>query len=199
MNFIENAEKLKKLLKISIVMCLLWVLFMILFFVFYSTALTSTIYNGFQSVQNVNNLTKVAYAFLFIFLIFLIIEFVLVIICLVKSITLENSNDTNVLVSSDFSTLKIVAILSIFFGGFVLNIVAYFLVKGLIEKAKKGPIVNTSQNYGNNANIVNPNNKPNNDGNNNLDKFSKLSQAAELYKQGLITEEEFKKIKEETL
>lgn len=198
MKFIETATKLKRLYLYSIAFSIIWLLFLILYAVFYTMQTTSTIYGGSYS-SDYQNIASSASVFGIIFGITVIIELILIIVCIVKSITLENKNDTNVLVSSDFSTLKILAIISIFFGGFILNIIIYFVIKGLIEKAKNGTgttIANDTIYPNNNGNDQN-NSSTNKE--NKEDKISKLSQAAELYKQGLITEEEYKKIKDETL
>ena len=194
MKFIESAKKLKKLYGISIALSVFWLLFLILFSVFSSLAAASTIYDGIDTAQDYLNASS---AFVIIFVISLLANIVVLIICLVKSLTLENKNDTNVLISSDFTTLKVISILSIFFGGLLLSIISYFVVKGLIDRANNGPVTNvTGSTTTNNVTGNNPNNNSNG---NSEDKVSKVTQAADLYKQGLITEEEYKKIKEETL
>lgn len=194
MKFIENAKKLKKLYGISIALSVFWLLFLILFSVFSTIATTSSIYDGVTTAQDYLDASS---AFVIIFVISLLANIVVLIICLVKSLTLENKNDTNVLISSDFTTLKIISILSIFFGGLLLSIISYFVVKGLIDRANNGPVTNvTGSTTTNNVTGNNPNNNSNG---NSEDKVSKVTQAADLYKQGLITEEEYKKIKEETL
>ena len=67
----------------------------------------------------------------------------------------------------------------------------------MIDRANNGPVTNvTGSTTTNNVTGNNPNNNSNG---NSEDKVSKVTQAADLYKQGLITEEEYKKIKEETL
>lgn len=194
MKFIESAKKLKKLYGISIALSVFWLLFLILFSVFSSLAAASTIYDGIDAAQDYLGASN---AFVIIFVISLLANIVVLIICLVKSLTLENKNDTNVLISSDFTTLKVISILSIFFGGLLLSIISYFVVKGLIDRANNGPVTNvTGSTTTNNVTGNNPNNNSNG---NSEDKVSKVTQAADLYKQGLITEEEYKKIKEETL
>lgn len=194
MKFIESAKKLKKLYGISIALSVFWLLFLILFSVFSSLAAASTIYDGVTTAQDYLDASS---AFVIIFVISLLANIVVLIICLVKSLTLENKNDTNVLISSDFTTLKVISILSIFFGGLLLSIISYFVVKGLIDRANNGPVTNvTGSTTTNNVTGNNPNNNSNG---NSEDKVSKVTQAADLYKQGLITEEEYKKIKEETL
>lgn len=193
MKFIESAKKLKKLYGISIALSVFWLLFLILFSVFSSLAAASTIYDGVTAQDYLD----ASSAFVIIFVISLLANIVVLIICLVKSLTLENKNDTNVLISSDFTTLKVISILSIFFGGLLLSIISYFVVKGLIDRANNGPVTNvTGSTTTNNVTGNNPNNNSNG---NSEDKVSKVTQAADLYKQGLITEEEYKKIKEETL
>ena len=193
MKFIESAKKLKKLYGISIALSVFWLLFLILFSVFSSLAAASTIYDGVTAQDYLD----ASSAFVIIFVISLLANIVVLIICLVKSLTLENKNDTSVLISSDFTTLKIISILSIFFGGLLLSIISYFVVKGLIDRANNGPVTNvTGSTTTNNVTGNNPNNNSNG---NSEDKVSKVTQAADLYKQGLITEEEYKKIKEETL
>lgn len=193
MKFIESAKKLKKLYGISIALSVFWLLFLILFSVFSSLAAASTIYDGVTAQDYLD----ASSAFVIIFVISLLANIVVLIICLVKSLTLENKNDTNVLISSDFTTLKVISILSIFFGGLLLSIISYFVVKGLIDRANNGPVTNiTGSTTTNNVTGNNPNNNSNA---NSEDKVSKVTQAADLYKQGLITEEEYKKIKEETL
>ena len=194
MKFIESAKKLKRLYGISIALSVFWLLFLILFGVFSTLAAASTIYDGVTTAQDYLDASS---AFVIIFVISLLANIVVLIICLVKSLTLENKNDTNVLISSDFTTLKIISILSIFFGGLLLSIISYFVVKGLIDRANNGPVTNvTGSTTTNNVKTNNPNNNSNG---NSEDKVSKVTQAADLYKQGLITEEEYKKIKEETL
>lgn len=194
MKFIESAKKLKKLYGISIALSVFWLLFLILFSVFSSLAAASTIYDSVSTAQDYLDASS---AFVIIFVISLLANIVVLIICLVKSLTLENKNDTNVLISSDFTTLKVISILSIFFGGLLLSIISYFVVKGLIDRANNGPVTNvTGSTTTNNVTGNNPNNNSNG---NSEDKVSKVTQAADLYKQGLITEEEYKKIKEETL
>lgn len=194
MKFIESAKKLKKLYGISIALSVFWLLFLILFSVFSSLAAASTIYDSVSTAQDYLGASS---AFVIIFVISLLANIVVLIICLVKSLTLENKNDTNVLISSDFTTLKVISILSIFFGGLLLSIISYFVVKGLIDRANNGPVTNvTGSTTTNNVTGNNPNNNSNG---NSEDKVSKVTQAADLYKQGLITEEEYKKIKEETL
>lgn len=194
MKFIESAKKLKKLYGISIALSVFWLLFLILFSVFSSLATASTIYDSVSTAQDYLDASS---AFVIIFVISLLANIVVLIICLVKSLTLENKNDTNVLISSDFTTLKVISILSIFFGGLLLSIISYFVVKGLIDRANNGPVTNvTGSTTTNNVTGNNPNNNSNG---NSEDKVSKVTQAADLYKQGLITEEEYKKIKEETL
>ena len=90
------------------------------------------------------------------------------------------------LISSDFTTLKVISILSIFFGGLLLSIISYFVVKGLIDRANNGPVTNvTGSTTTNNVTGNNPNNNSNG---NSEDKVSKVTQAADLYKQGLITD-----------
>lgn len=193
MKFIESAKKLKKLYGISIALSVFWLLFLILFSVFSTLAAASTIYDGVTAQDYLD----ASSAFVIIFVISLLANIVVLIICLVKSLTLENKNDTNVLISSDFTTLKVISILSIFFGGLLLSIISYFVVKGLIDRANNGPVTNvTGSTTTNNVAGNNPNNNSNG---NSEDKVSKVTQAADLYKQGLITEEEYKKIKEETL
>lgn len=194
MKFIESAKKLKKLYGISIALSVFWLLFLILFSVFSTLAATSSIYDSVATAQDYLDASS---AFVVIFVISLLANIVVLIICLVKSLTLENKNDTNVLISSDFTTLKVISILSIFFGGLLLSIISYFVVKGLIDRANNGPVTNvTGSTTTNNVTTNNPNNNSNG---NSEDKVSKVTQAADLYKQGLITEEEYKKIKEETL
>lgn len=194
MKFIESAKKLKKLYGISIALSVFWLLFLILFSVFSTIAAASAIYDDVTTLQGYQ---AAASAFVIIFVISLLANIVVLIICLVKSLTLENKNDTNVLISSDFTTLKVISILSIFFGGLLLSIISYFVVKGLIDRANNGPVTNvTGSTTTNNVTGNNPNNNSNG---NSEDKVSKVTQAADLYKQGLITEEEYKKIKEETL
>lgn len=194
MKFIESAKKLKKLYGISIALSVFWLLFLILFGVFSSIAASSAIYDDVTTLQDYLDASS---AFVIIFVISLLANIVVLIICLVKSLTLENKNDTNVLISSDFTTLKVISILSIFFGGLLLSIISYFVVKGLIDRANNGPVTNvTGSTITNNVTGNNPNNNSNG---NSEDKVSKVTQAADLYKQGLITEEEYKKIKEETL
>lgn len=194
MKFIESAKKLKKLYGISIALSVFWLLFLILFSVFSTIAAASAIYDDVTTLQGYQ---AAASAFVIIFVISLLANIVVLIICLVKSLTLENKNDTNVLISSDFTTLKVISILSIFFGGLLLSIISYFVVKGLIDRANNGPVTNvTGSTTTNNVTTNNPNNNSNG---NSEDKVSKVTQAADLYKQGLITEEEYKKIKEETL
>ncbi len=194
MKFIESAKKLKKLYGISIALSVFWLLFLILFSVFSTIAAASAIYDD---VTTLKGYQAAASAFVIIFVISLLANIVVLIICLVKSLTLENKNDTNVLISSDFTTLKVISILSIFFGGLLLSIISYFVVKGLIDRANNGPVTNvTGSTTTNNVTTNNPNNNSNG---NSEDKVSKVTQAADLYKQGLITEEEYKKIKEETL
>ena len=194
MKFIESAKKLKKLYGISIALSVFWLLFLILFGVFSTIAASSAIYDDVTTLQDYLDASN---AFVIIFVILLLANIVVLIICLVKSLTLENKNDTNVLISSDFTTLKVISILSIFFGGLLLSIISYFVVKGLIDRANNGPVTNvTGSTTTNNVTGNNPNNNSNG---NSEDKVSKVTQAADLYKQGLITEEEYKKIKEETL
>lgn len=207
--FIHKVNNIKKTIILSFIFSIVF-LAVIIFFAPITTLIN--INNVTNSEINLQGLSTSSIVILGVSLICVLILFIINIICALKCYKLENYADDNSPLSyEDFTPIKIISIVAIFFLGTIMHIILIVLLSNLVKKYKAGARNQaeiSGRNYSRQENerpIENRNHQEgnyktkNDSGSINSSNIDKISKAAQLYKDGLISKDEFERIKSDLI
>lgn len=190
-NDLKIIDKLINTIKKCFIFEAIWLLTLIIYVIVDLSLGSSISADGFITDAEYNSalvFTGVGVTFL---VIFSIIVFVFAVFVLIQTFSLE-SKINNANLYSEIGTLKIIAIIHLILGFFViLGIIMFVMCNNLRKVIQSGErIANVQNNYSINNQMTK---------NNNSGDLEQIEKAYKMYKDGILSKEEFEKIKSENI